>query len=96
MSSYKFSFNKEISFVSFFRNFIVSLATERTLRVFKIHKEKKEGASSSITISPEFDFPKVHKDNIICAAISSNGKYIMSADCKTQIVIWNFKGLSYN
>ena len=62
------------------------------MRVFKIHKEKKEGINSAMSISHEFDFPKVHKADIISVGISSTGKYIMSADSETQIIIWSVKG----
>ena len=48
-----------------------------------------------MTISPEFDFPKVHKAEIISVAISSTGKYIMSADSETQIIIWSIKGIKW-
>jgi len=74
------------------RAFIASLGSEQKLRVFKIHKEKKEGSSSSMVITQEFDFQKVHKADIMCADISSTGRFIMSADKTTQVIIWTIKG----
>uniref|UniRef100_T2M2R1 Transducin beta-like protein 2 n=1 Tax=Hydra vulgaris TaxID=6087 RepID=T2M2R1_HYDVU len=76
------------------RAFIVSLAVEQTIRVFKIHK-KKENGNSVMNVTHEYDFPKIHKTEIINAAISSNGKFIMSAGKDTQIIIWSLKGDVY-
>jgi len=74
------------------RAFIVGLGTEHLLRVYKIHKTKKEDGPPQMSITQEFDFPKEHKMDIISVAISPNGKFIMSADKKTQVVIWTPKG----
>ena len=88
----EFDYATSVSFSPDSRAFIVSLGTEHKLRVFKIHKEKKEGINNAMSVSPEFDFPKIHKTDIISVGISSTGKYIMSADSETQIIIWNIKG----
>jgi len=74
------------------RAFIVALGTEHLLRVYKIHKTKKEDGTPHMSVTQEFDFPKEHKIDIISVAISPNGKYIMSADKKTNVVIWTTKG----
>ena len=84
MRYYKFGDN-------IFRAFIVALGTEKVLRVYKIHKKKEDG-SPQMSVSQEFDFPKEHKIDIINVAISPNGKYIMSADKETQVIIWTTKG----
>lgn len=74
------------------RAFIVALGTEHLLRVYKIHKTKKEDGTPQMSVTQEFDFPKEHKVDIINVAISSNGKFIMSADKGTQVIIWTTKG----
>jgi len=74
------------------RAFIVGLGTEHLIRVFKIHKSKKDDGTPHTTITQEFDFPKEHKCELVSVAISPNGKYIMSADKKTNVVIWTPKG----
>jgi len=72
------------------RAFIVSLAKERKLRVYKINKKK-----DSTTVTQDVDFPKIHKTEIINVGISSNGKFIMSADNQAQVIIWSLKGDVY-
>lgn len=74
------------------RAFIVGLGTEHLIRVFKIHKTKKDDGSVQTSCSFEFDFPKEHKQELIAVGISSTGKFIMSADKGTQVVIWTTKG----
>jgi len=73
--------------------FLVSLFIEQTVRVFKLTKNK-DGNGPSIVVSQEFDFPKVHKTEIIRVAIhaSSAGSYVMTAGKDTTIVIWTTKG----
>lgn len=71
------------------RAFITALANGNTIRVFKVSK-KKDG--SGTTVTGEFDFPDKHKAEIISLAVSSNGKFIMSASKDTMIVIWDLKG----
>lgn len=80
-----------MTFNIYFRAFIVSLGLLKTIRVYKINKKKDEG-NSSIAVSQEFDFPSQHKGDILNAEISSTGKFIMSADKDTQIIIWSLKG----
>jgi len=74
------------------RAFICALGTEHLLRVFKIHKTKKEDGTPMMSVSQEFDFPKEHKVEIINVAISPNGKFVMSADKGTQVIIWTTRG----
>lgn len=87
----EFDYPSCISFSPDSRAFIVGLASEKVIRVFKIHKKKEEGMPN-MTITQEFDFPKEHRLEIIDVAVSSNGKFIMSADKGTQIVVWTTKG----
>ncbi|XP_060075371.1 transducin beta-like protein 2 [Ylistrum balloti] len=69
--------------------FIISLANENALRVYRIGK-KDDGSPGNITSA--FDFPKVHQADIIRIGIASNGKYIMSCGSDTTIIIWTIKG----
>lgn len=74
------------------RAFIVGLGTEHLIRVYKIHKLKKDDGTPHMSVTNEFDFPKEHKTELVSVAISPNGKYIMSADKKTSVIIWTTKG----
>ncbi|XP_057295266.1 transducin beta-like protein 2 isoform X2 [Hydractinia symbiolongicarpus] len=87
----EFDHATSISFSPDSRAFIVSLGLLKTIRVYKINKKKDEG-NSSIAVRQEFDFPSQHKGDILNAEISSTGKFIMSADKDTQIIIWSLKG----
>ncbi|XP_066918749.1 transducin beta-like protein 2 [Clytia hemisphaerica] len=92
----EFDLASDVAFSPDSRAFVASLANEQKIRVFKIHKEKKETGSTTMSISPEFDFDKIHKSAIISVGISSTGKYIMTADKGTQIIIWSIKGEVYD
>lgn len=79
-------------FCSIFRAFVVALSVELTIRVFKLNK-KQDGGTSSLFATAEYDFPKVHKTEIINVGISSTGNFIMSASKDTMLVIWTLKGI---
>lgn len=87
----EFDYPTCISFSPDSRAFIVALGTEKVLRVYKIHKKKDDG-TPQMSVSQEFDFPKEHKTDIINVAISPNGKFVISADKETQVIIWTTKG----
>ncbi|XP_028938440.1 transducin beta-like protein 2 isoform X1 [Ornithorhynchus anatinus] len=70
------------------RAFIVWLANEDTLRVYKM--AKREDGGFTFTVAPE-DFPKKHRAPVINIAIAETGKFIMTAS-RDLIVIWNLKG----
>ncbi|EDV22621.1 uncharacterized protein TRIADDRAFT_28964, partial [Trichoplax adhaerens] len=70
------------------RAFIVSLGQENTIRVFKIGKK----ADGSGEITPAYDFPVKHKQEIIALNIAPTGKYIMSCSKDTTLIIWSLKG----
>ncbi|XP_075761108.1 transducin beta-like protein 2 isoform X1 [Pelodiscus sinensis] len=71
------------------RAFIIWLANEETIRVFKM--TKKEDGNFTFTAAPE-DFPKKHKAPIINIGIAETGKFIMTASSDTTILIWDLKG----
>ncbi|XP_066238474.1 transducin beta-like protein 2 isoform X2 [Saccopteryx leptura] len=71
------------------RAFIVWLANEDTLRVFKM--TKREDGGYTFTATPE-DFPKKHKAPVINIGIADTGKFIMTVSSDTTILIWNLKG----
>ncbi|OWF53107.1 transducin beta-like protein 2 [Mizuhopecten yessoensis] len=69
--------------------FIVSLANDNALRVYRIGK-KDDGSPGNITSA--FDFPKTHQSDIISIGIATNGRFIMSCGSDTTILIWTIKG----
>ena len=88
---YSKSFNSTVRCKYFNRAFIASLSVDNTIRVFKITK-KKDANAPAVVLAESDDFPKVHKAEILNVAISSTGKFIMSASKDTTIVIWMLKG----
>ena len=77
--------------IIFNRAFIASLSVDNTIRVFKITK-KKDANAPAVVLAESEDFPKVHKAEILNVAISSSGKFIMSASKDTTMVVWTLKG----
>ncbi|CAG5117125.1 unnamed protein product [Candidula unifasciata] len=70
--------------------FIVSLANENAVRIFRLGK--KEDTSHSVSINPAVTFPKKHSADIIGVGISSSGRFIMTCHSDTTILIWDLKG----
>ncbi|KAJ2949033.1 hypothetical protein O0L34_g5975 [Tuta absoluta] len=70
--------------------FIVHTVRENRIQVYKIER-KKDGAIGSASQVLAFD--KVHTDDVIGFGISSNGKFMMSCSNKTDMVIWDLKGV---
>ncbi|XP_013186872.1 transducin beta-like protein 2 isoform X2 [Amyelois transitella] len=69
--------------------FIVHTVRENHIVVYKIER-KKDGVIGAAT--PVITFDKVHADDVVGFGISSNGKFMMSCSCKTDMVIWDLKG----
>lgn len=64
-------------------------AMEETIEAYRL--EKKDGIFTSYAKS--VTFPRAHEsDDIISLEISCNGKFIMSATNKTEIILWDVRG----
>uniref|UniRef100_A0A0B6ZZF9 Uncharacterized protein n=1 Tax=Arion vulgaris TaxID=1028688 RepID=A0A0B6ZZF9_9EUPU len=70
--------------------FIVSLANENAVRIFRL--AKKDDASHGVTMLPAVTFSKKHNSDIIGVGISSSGRFIMTCHTDTTILIWDLKG----
>ncbi|XP_053609163.1 transducin beta-like protein 2 isoform X2 [Plodia interpunctella] len=87
--------NLEFDFATFVawspdsKAFIVHTVRENHIIVYKIER-KKDGVIGAAT--PVITFDKVHADDVVGFGISSNGKFMMSCSCKTDMVIWDLKG----
>lgn len=69
--------------------FIVVLANENILRIYRIGK-KDDGSPGNITAA--FDFPKLHSADVIHIGVASNGRFIMICYSNTIIHITTIKG----
>ena len=60
--------------------------------MYKVTKKKEDGGGASLLVVQDVDFPNAHNAEIINIGISNNGKFIMSADKGTHIIIWSLRG----
>lgn len=64
-------------------------AMENAIEAYRV--EKKDGMF--ISYAKSITFPRAHEnDDIISLDISCNGKFIMSASNRTEIVLWDLRG----
>lgn len=64
-------------------------AMENTIEAYRL--DKRDGVISSYAKS--ITFPRAHdNDDVISLGMSCNGKFIMSANNKTEIIVWDARG----
>uniref|UniRef100_T1J8S9 Exonuclease domain-containing protein n=1 Tax=Strigamia maritima TaxID=126957 RepID=T1J8S9_STRMM len=85
----QFDHAKRIKWSPDSKAFIVALANDNTVQVFKLVKKADGNLGNS---EPGLTFPTKHDSDIIQIAIATSGKFILTASNDTTIKLWNLKG----